>query len=350
MQSLNNLLPLDASIEQALRIIDANAGKIALVVDENRRLLGTVSDGDARRAFLRGLTLSSPVAEIMNRSPLTVSPETDRQEILRLMQERVLRHVPVVDHDGCVVGLRALEALVAPEPRENWVVILAGGEGRRLRPLTDTCPKPMLPLGEKPLLERTILNLKAAGFSHFYLAVNYMADTIIAHFGDGSAFGVEIRYLQEDLPLGTAGPLGLLPETPKAPIIVMNGDILTQVHFESMLDFHDEHNSIATMGVREHEVMVPYGVINVDEISITDIEEKPIQRYLISAGIYVLSPETARMVRPHVRLDMPDLFREVRRQSPRVVAYLIREYWIDIGHMDDLSRARHDYLHMFSET
>lgn len=347
MKIQGSLIRPTDTMDVALRVIDGCGGKLALVLNDAGQLVGTVSDGDARRALLRGLTLSTPVSEVMNRHPTVITPDSDHEAVLQVMRDRVLRHVPVVNAQGHVVALHAIEDFITPAPRDNWVVLLAGGEGRRLRPLTADCPKPMLPLGERPLLERSLLNLKGMGFRHFYLSVNYMAEKIIDHFGDGSRLGVEIRYLHEDRPLGTAGPLSLLPELPKTPLVVMNGDILTRLHFPTMIEFHDEHEAAATMAVREYEVQVPYGVINVDEMRITGIEEKPVMRHLISAGIYVLSPEVLASLPAATRLDMPDLFTDLAKADRRTHAFLLREYWIDIGHMDDLSRARRDFNALF---
>ncbi len=347
MKNLENLIRPADSLETALRIIDGCGGKLALVVDDDGHLLGTVSDGDIRRALIRGLNLSATAQDVMNRNPTVISADSDHEAVLQIMREKVLRHIPVVNMQGQVIALRAIEDFITPALRDNWVVLLAGGEGRRLRPLTDSCPKPMLPVGDRPLLERTILNLKALGFRNFYLSVNYMAQTIIDHFGDGSSLGVTIRYLHEQQALGTAGPLSLLPERPSEAFIVMNGDILTRLHFPAMIEFHEEHGSVATMAVREYEVQVPYGVINVDEMRITRIEEKPIVRHLISAGIYVLSPNALDLVPANTRIDMPELFSDIARASHHTHAFLLREYWIDIGHIEDLSRARRDLGAMF---
>lgn len=337
------------NVEAALRAIDALGGKIAMVIDDNGRLIGTVSDGDLRRAFLRGVTLQSPITELMNAHPVVITADADRESTLRLMREKVLRHIPVVDAEGKVTALRTLEEFIQPPVRDNWVVIMAGGEGVRLRPLTEACPKPMLKLGDKPLLEVILGNLRSSGLRKFVIAVNYMASMIIDHFGDGSKFGIEIRYVHEDGPLGTAGPLSILPAVPDAPFIVMNGDILTKLHLPDMLDFHLDHGAAATMGVREYEQQVPYGVINVANQQIASIAEKPVQRHLISGGLYVFSPSVLELVPRNQRYDMPTLFNDLAGKGMTALPYLVQDYWLDIGQMDDLARAQRDVRSMFPD-
>lgn len=334
-----NLLSPAAKVKDALAVIDATAGTVVMVVDETRRLLGTVSDGDIRRALLRGLSLDVPLGDVMNRKPHAVAAGAEPEEILRLMQKLALRHIPVLDDAGRIVALRTLDEFIRPQPRDNWVVIMAGGMGQRLMPLTERCPKPMLKLGDRPLLEIIIERLIGQGFHRFYVAINYLGDQVKAHFKDGSSLGVEIHYLQEEAALGTAGALRLLPEAPKEPIVVVNGDILTSLDFRTMLAFHEEHRAVGTMGVREYEFQIPYGVVDISEQSITAIQEKPVKRHLINGGVYVLSPEALTLLPEGGRFDMPELFGLIHDLGLTAVAFPIREYWIDIGHADDLARA-----------
>lgn len=334
-----NLLSPAAKVKDALAVIDATAGTVVMVVDETRRLLGTVSDGDIRRALLRGLSLDVPLGDVMNRKPHAVAVGAEPEEILRLMQKLALRHIPVLDDAGRIVALRTLDEFIRPQPRDNWVVIMAGGMGQRLMPLTERCPKPMLKLGDRPLLEIIIERLIGQGFHRFYVAINYLGDQVKAHFKDGSSLGVEIHYLQEEAALGTAGALRLLPEAPKEPIVVVNGDILTSLDFRTMLAFHEEHRAVGTMGVREYEFQIPYGVVDISEQSITAIQEKPVKRHLINGGVYVLSPEALALLPEGGRFDMPELFGLIHDRGLTAVAFPIREYWIDIGHADDLARA-----------
>jgi dTDP-glucose pyrophosphorylase len=346
---IDRFLRKSDSVEAALRIIDALGGKIAMVIDEHGRLIGTVSDGDLRRAFLRGVTLGSPITELMNASPVAITSDTDRESTLRLMREKVLRHIPVVDAEGKVTALRTLEEFIQPPVRDNWVVIMAGGEGVRLRPLTEACPKPMLKLGDKPLLEVMLGNLRNSGLRQIVISVNYMASMITDYFGDGSKFDVDIRYVREDGPLGTAGPLSMLPEVPDAPFIVVNGDILTKLHLPDMLEFHLDHGAAATMGVREYEQQVPYGVINVANQQIASIAEKPIQRHLISGGLYVFSPDVLTLIPRNQRYDMPTLFNDLAGRGMTALPYLVQDYWLDIGQIEDLARARQDVRSMFPD-
>lgn len=343
----NKLLYVTDTIGKAMRTIDASAGAIGLVVDEHGRLIGTVSDGDVRRALLRGFTLESSLADVMNRNPLSVANDADPEKVRAMMREKAIRHVPVIDRERRIVELRTIEDYLRPAARPNTVVILAGGEGVRLRPLTEKCPKPMLPLGKQPILEVIVERLKQLGFSRMFISVNYRAEMITDHFKDGANFGIEIRYLRESKPLGTAGPLSLLPETPREPILVMNGDIVTKLNFPSMIDFHAEHGSAATMAVREYEVQIPYGVININDMTISSVQEKPVQRHLVSGGIYVFSPEVLSLVPRDTRYDMPDLFNELKARNLSAAPFFVREYWLDIGRLDDLNQARIDFHDLF---
>jgi dTDP-glucose pyrophosphorylase len=337
-----NLLSPTTKIKDALAVIDASAGAVVMVVDEGRHLMGIVSDGDIRRALLRGLSLDAPLSQVMNRNPISVAVGAEREEVLHLMQKRVLRHIPVIDGEGRVIALRTLDEFIRPEPKSNWVVIMAGGVGQRLMPLTEKCPKPMLKLGDRPLLEIILERLVAQGFHRFFIAINYLGDLVKAHFQDGSGLGAEISYLQETSALGTAGALRLLPGIPSEPVIVVNGDVLTSLDFRAMLTFHAEHKASGTMGVREYEFQVPYGVVNVSEHSITAIQEKPVKRHLINGGLYVLNPEVLPLVPKEGRFDMTELFDRIHEKGLNAVAFPIREYWIDIGHVDDLARANNE--------
>lgn len=343
-----SLLPPSAAIRDAVRKIEESDGKIALVVDEAGRLMGTVTDGDVRRGLLGGVGLDARVSEVMNAAPRTFGPRHRRQDILAYMRQNVLRHMPITDEAGRLVGLVTLTDLLEPEQRDNWVVLLAGGMGRRLRPLTRECPKPMLKIGGRPVLETIVRQLVDQGFHRVYISINYLADVVKEHFGDGAALGAEIRYLTEDAPLGTAGPLSLLPERPALPLVVMNGDILTNVSFADMLAFHDEHRAGATVGVREQEYQVPYGVVEIDDHHVSMIREKPVNRYFVNAGIYVLNPELLDLIPRREAFDMPALIRAAHGRGVPALAFPIREYWVDIGHMDDFVQANSEFPDIFS--
>ncbi len=337
----------EASIREAIARIDSGAAQLALVVDARRRLLGTVTDGDVRRGILRGVALDAPVSSVMNGSPTTVGPASNRAVILGLMKQTQLRQIPIVDHEGTLLGLETLSELLQPAARDNVVVLMAGGLGTRLRPLTEDCPKPMLRVGERPILETILLSFIEYGFRRFYFSVNYRADVIIDHFGDGSHWDVRIDYLRERERMGTAGALGLLPERPNAPLIVMNGDLLTKVNLDHLLDFHASHRARATMCVREYDFQVPYGVLKLDHHRIVEIEEKPVQRFFVNAGIYVLEPEVPDLLPEGRCFDMPALFGQLIACGEQTAAFPLREYWLDIGRHADFDKAQGDFAGEF---
>lgn len=341
------LISPDMPILEALRIIDSGAMQIVLVVDENRKLLGTVTDGDIRRGILRGISLDTPVKEVMNQKPTTVYYYETRDKILAMMKNKAIHQIPVIDDAGRVVHIEVLNKLLQSARRNNWVVIMAGGLGQRLKPLTDDCPKPMLKVGDKPILETIIQNFIEYGFYQFYIAVNYKAEMIETYFGDGSKWGVNIAYLREKERLGTVGALKLLPAEPVEPVIVMNGDLMTKVNFGYLLDFHHQHHSQATMCVREYQVQVPYGVVQIDNYRLTGIVEKPVQNYFVSAGVYVLDPQTFQYIPSNQYFDMPSLFDKVIRDRRETAVFPVREYWVDIGRMGDFEKANREYVEVF---
>jgi dTDP-glucose pyrophosphorylase len=337
------LVRSDASIRQAIRAIDESALQIALVVDAEQRLVGTVTDGDVRRGLLRGIALDSGIGEVMNRDPISCPATLGREAAAAVMRSSDVKQVPLLDESGRVVGLELMGEVVKHTPHDNWVVLMAGGLGQRLRPLTEDCPKPMLPVGGTPILEIILKNFMRQGFERFYLSVNYKAEMVRRHFGDGARWGVTIDYLDEREKLGTAGALGLLPERPRDPLIVMNGDLLTAVNFSSMLEFHREHCATATMAVREHTVEVPFGVIDLADDYLAGVTEKPRYSWFINAGVYVVEPSVLDLIDPGAPLDMPMLFERVLARNDKVAAFPIREYWRDIGRLEDLERASVDY-------
>lgn len=323
----------------AIKVLESSSLQIVLVVDELRRLKGTVTDGDIRRGILNGVSMDVQVSRVMNPRPTTCSPHASQAEVLELMRHRQLAHVPRVDADGCVVGLETLANLVERTALDNWIVLMAGGRGTRLRPLTETTPKPMLPVGGRPLLEIIVSSLVGQGFTRIFLAVNYKSEMLRGHFGDGGRFGASIEYLEEKDELGTAGGLTLLEERPTAPLIIMNADVLTSVDFRHLLAFHHEHGADATMCVREYSLQIPYGIVEVDGHRFAGIEEKPAHQYFINGGIYVLEPHTLDLLPRGKRSDMPTLFDELRRRNRPVSVFPVREYWLDVGRLEDLHRA-----------
>ena len=341
------VIPPSASLRAALAAIDAAALQIAFVVEDGGRLMGVVTDGDIRRALLGGADLKQPVAEVMNRRPRVVTTAQSRMEGLALMREAHVHQVPVVDQDGKLVHVLLLDEVVQPQRRDNWVVLMAGGLGTRLRPFTDNCPKPMLQVGGRPLLETILLNLRAQGFRKFFLSVNYMAEMVEHHFGDGSRFGVQVDYLRETKRLGTGGALTLLPAMPTLPFVVANGDILTTLDFGQMVDFHVAQKTSGTMGIRDYEVSIPYGVVDTDGVRITGMREKPTHRFFVNSGLYVLSPEALDLIPRGEMYDMPTLFERLQSIGRHTAAFQVREYWMDIGRPEDLSRANTEYERIF---
>lgn len=341
------LINPDLSILETIRTINENALQVALVVDAERRLLGIVTDGDIRMGLLQNVSLDGPVKSIMHVSPLTTGTTCTASEAMSMMRTKHVRHVPVVDSGNHVVDLMFWDKLTQPEQFQNWVVIMAGGSGIRLRPLTDSCPKPMLKVGERPLLENILLNFIEQGFSKFFISVNYLSDVIEHHFGDGSRWGASITYLRESQQLGTAGALALLPERPTKPFLVMNGDLLTTVDFRNILRFHSELKAVGTMCIRDTEYSVPYGVAELDNHKIVRIREKPAYRHSINAGIYVLDPRVLDVLPSHENFGMPDLFGSLIKDGMNVVAFPIQEYWVDIGRVAELERANAEFASIF---
>lgn len=336
-----------ASIREAIACIDRNAKGIALVVDEHRRLLGTVTDGDIRRAILARSAPDAPVAMLLERKagsdfarPVTAAAGTDRGELLRLMQERCVRQVPLVDEAGRVVGLVTAEELLPVETLPLQAVIMAGGAGTRLRPLTQDVPKPMLPVGGRPMLERLIGQLRDAGIHRVNITTHYKREIIENHFGDGRDFGVQVNYVKEDEPLGTAGALSLM-QAPTEPVLVVNGDILTRLDFRDLLNFHREQDADLTVAVRQYDVNVPFGVIETDGVAVTRVVEKPVLNFFVNAGIYLLEPCVHQAIPNGERIDMTDLIQRLIAQGRRVVSFPVLEYWLDIGHHADYEAAQH---------
>ena len=344
------LVSPDLSVREAIEVIEQNHMQIVVVVDAENRLLGTVTDGDVRRAILKGIPLDKPVGLIMKKKPVVVRANESRDRILSIIKKKVIHQIPILDELGRVIGIEVLDELIRNERKDNWVVLMAGGEGSRLHPLTHDCPKPLLNIGSKPILETILESFIDAGFHRFYLSVNYKNEMIRSHFGNGSRWAVEIDYIQENEKLGTAGSLSRLPKSPTSPIIVMNGDVLTKINFNHLLNFHLENDSDATMCIREYDFQVPYGVVQIDQHLIRSIDEKPIHRFFVNAGIYVLEPEALKFIPKNSHFDMPQLFHKLKARKKVITGFPVREYWLDIGRIDDLERAKQDFLVEFEST
>jgi len=348
MKSIDNIKIFPhVSVKQALRIIDSGAMKIALVVDGSNKLVGTLTDGDIRRGLLRGLSLEDRIESIMNRKPTVCGVNDSKESLLKIAVTKKIHQIPIVDHDGTLVGIEEIDELLKPTAYPNKVVLMAGGLGTRLRPLTDDVPKPLLEVGNKPILETIISNFAKHGFRNIILTVNYKSHMIEAYFGDGAAFGVEIEYVHEKDRMGTAGALSLIREKLTEPFFVMNGDLLTNINFEHMLEYHHESKAKATMGVREYDFQVPYGVVNVEGHQIVGIEEKPVHTFFVSGGVYILDPEVLTYIPDNTFYDMPTLFERLIAEKQNAVSFPIREYWLDIGRMSDFERANNEYFGVF---
>ena len=334
-------VPPDTPLETAIGALDKGGLGIVLVTDADDVLRGTVTDGDVRRALLRHQTMDTPVSELMCTAPQVADLNWSREKLLAVMESTRLLQLPVVDAGRRVVGIETLHGILDRKRLDNPVFLMAGGFGKRLYPLTQDCPKPMLKVGDKPILELILQGFADAGFHRFYISTHYLPEMIRNHFGDGSRWNVSIQYVHEDAPLGTGGALGLLPHDEiDLPIVLMNGDLLTRVDYRSLLDFHERHEGSATLCVREYEHQIPYGVIQSDGHRITQIVEKPVQRCFISAGIYMLSPELIRRVAPGERIDMPMLLEREIGAGHSVNMFPVHEYWLDIGRMEDFNRAQ----------
>lgn len=335
----------ETSLEDAIAVLDRGGARIVIVADGDRRLLGTLTDGDVRRALLRHLSLDVPVGQVMCSTPQVAQRGWNREHVLSLMEGTRLLQLPVVDQSGRVVGLETLHDMLERRQLDNPVFIMAGGFGTRLYPLTQACPKPLLKVGGKPILELILESFIEAGFHRFFISTHYLPEMIREHFGDGTRWGVSIRYVHENEPLGTGGALGLLPHDEiDLPLFMMNGDLLTRVNYRGLLDFHQEHESIATMCVREYEHQVPYGVIKSDGHRIISMVEKPVQRFFVNAGIYLLAPELVRGVQPGTRIDMPTLLEHAMAAGNDVTMFPVHEYWLDIGRMEDFHRAQDEVV------
>jgi dTDP-glucose pyrophosphorylase len=338
----NILVSPSATIQHVLKVVDKEALRLALVVDEENHLLGTVTDGDIRRALINEKSLDTLVSDIMFKTPTTVPANTARAKVLKLMDEKELFSVPLIE-DGKVVGLETLHRAIHQAKYRNPVFLMAGGFGTRLRPLTDNCPKPLLKVGDKPILEIVLMNFIRAGFENFFISTHYLPEMIRDYFGNGEKWGVSINYVHEVEPLGTGGALGLLPENlPDLPIIMMNGDVLTKVNIEKLLEFHNKQNASATMCVREYEYQVPFGVIQSEGHIIKSMVEKPTHRFHVNAGVYVIGRNIIESVNKNEYIDMPSLLE--RHLENRVLMYPFHEYWLDIGRMDDFNRAQTDIV------
>lgn len=329
----------DASIRDAAVAINAAGFGIALLTDGAGKLVGTVTDGDIRRALLAASSLEEKVAPHANRDFTVVGEEVVRGEVLDLMQALIIRHIPIVDRMGRVVGLHLLHETISASSRDNWAVIMAGGRGSRLGSLTSSIPKPMLKVAGRPIIERLVWHLVASGIRRIFISVNYLGDVIEQHFGDGRGFGCQIQYLREKEPLGTGGSLALLPEIPNSPLVVCNGDLVTQADVGSLIRYHVQGEYSATIGTRTYTWEIPFGCLDVQDGRVVSLEEKPVQARTISAGMYVLSPSLLKVI-PMAFYPITNLFDDCLQRGELIGSYEIEEDWIDVGQKEQLNQAR----------
>ena len=342
------LISPGSSIHQAIACIDSNAKGIALIVERDRKLIATVTDGDIRRAILAGMDLSLPVQALLHSrspgprpGPITAAVGTSDAELLRMMNEYEVRHIPIVDDDGHVVDVMFLRDLVKEYELPLSAVVMAGGYGARLRPLTEDVPKPMLPVGDRPLMQLILEQLRQSGIHRVNITTHYQSERISSYFGNGQDFGLELTYVTEDRPLGTAGGLGFVP-TSDEPLLVINGDILARVDFRAMLEHHREHGAEMTVAVRQYDVRVPYGVIETEGARARRLREKPVFTFLVNAGIYLLEPAVVHCIPNGQRVDMTDLVQLLLAEGRAVATFPLVGYWLDIGEHGDYAQAQED--------
>jgi len=331
-----------STLMETIKCINGNKDKVALVVDEGAKLVGIVTDGDIRRALISGAKFEDFISNFMGSDPV-YSLEKNKTDIQKLMLKKNIKHLPIVDSKMKIIRLESLNSLLEKEEKENWVFLFAGGLGERLKPLTNSIPKPLIKVGSKPILEDIINSFQEEGFKKFFISVNYKSEMIEDYFGDGKDLDCEIEYIKETKSLGTAGSISIIPKEITKPLIVMNGDILTKLSFEKLLDFHHETNSDFTACVRQVEINIPFGVVESKEEKLVSIVEKPSKTYNVNAGIYVLNPSIISDIRKNTRIDMPELLNTLISEKKEVSIFPIHEYWIDIGRKDDLKKAEIDH-------
>ena len=344
MKNIEDITVKDSiSILEVMKIIDESSKQIAIVIDENNKLLGTISDGDIRRALLKNIPLTESVKEIYFKTPTVASINDSREEIINICKVKKIHQIPIVDSKGNLVGLEILDELISKEKKLNKVVLMVGGLGTRLQPLTENIPKPMLEVGNKPILQTIVEKFAEYGYLNIVMCINYKSHVIKDYFGDGAEFGVNIEYVSEKDRMGTAGALSLLKDKPQEPFFVMNGDLLTNANFEHLHDFHISNNSIGTMCVRDYDFQVPFGVVSIKDTKILSIDEKPKHKFFVNAGIYMFDPEILEYIPKNEFYDMPTLFKKLIDKNKKVISFPLREYWLDVGRIEEYEKANLEY-------
>ncbi|MBW2030714.1 MAG: nucleotidyltransferase family protein [Deltaproteobacteria bacterium] len=345
------MLTADSTIKDAIETLTHHEVGMILVVDDEQRLIGVVVDSDIRRGFLEGCNMNSSLADVMNESPYTLPAKVSNEELKKEFKRYPRSCIPLVDEEGRVCDLALLSDHFAVDGRkDNFVVLMAGGFGKRLQPLTDNLPKPMVKVGGKPILELLVRHLSRQGFWRFIMVINHFGDQIRTYFGNGHRWNVDIEYVEEGKMMGTAGGLSLIEKELEEPFIVMNADLLTNVDCQSLIDFHVMEKGKATVCVREYNIQIPFGVVQVEEGRLVSMDEKPLQRFFVNAGIYVFEPDVLKLVKEYEAADMPDVLQRVNTRYPGAIAcFPITEYWLDIGRIDDYEKAQKEYEKVFKK-
>lgn len=331
----------DATIVEVMRVIENGSAQIALVVKDNK-LLGTISDGDIRRNILKNGSLETIAKDLMRKNFKYIIEGENKFNALRKIKKEKINQIPVIDKKNNLIDLILINDLSEFNKKDNTIVIMAGGKGLRLRPFTENCPKPMLKINDKPILEIILEQCIEQGFRKFNISVNYLKSQIIDYFNDGKDWEVSIDYLEEEVPLGTAGSLSLLPQQ-EHPFIVINGDLLTKLNLNRILEFHNENNGDTTLGVRNYSEKFPFGIINVDGIKLESFQEKPTFNHLVNAGLYVINPSILKLIKKGIYKDMPDLIMDAKDQGYCINVCPIHEFWLDIGKPELLKKAHDEW-------
>jgi len=344
------ILKPNEPMKAAINLLEEEALRIIMVADNNDILLGTVTDGDIRRALIKHQSMDTHVEEIMYKNPTTAYSEDSQEKSLSTMTEKNLLQLPVIDEQGKIVGLRTIKNALDVKKYDNLVFLMAGGFGKRLLPLTNETPKPLIKVGKRPILETILNQFIDSGFNNFIISTHYKAEMLKDYFGDGSKWNVRINYVYEESPLGTAGALGLIPkDITNLPILIMNGDLLTKVDFKSLLEFHNKNDGVASMCVREYDLQVPYGVVHSNDNKVKNIIEKPIHKFFVNAGIYVINPSLLDGMDGKTYLDMPNFIQTQINNDLEVNTFPLHEYWLDVGHIDQLKQAQQDSKAYFND-
>ncbi len=340
----SSVLKKENSIKDAINVLENEGHRIVLIADNKFKLLGTVTDGDIRRALINDFNMETNLSEIMTKNPIAISSEEKNENVLKKMTSNGILQIPIIDDQEIIVGLETIQHLLEVKKKDNIVLLMAGGFGKRLRPLTDNKPKPLLEVAGQPVLETIINQFKETGFNNFFISTFYKSEMIQKHFGDGSKLGINITYTEENKPLGTAGALAHLPyKKTNHPIIVMNADLITKINIERILEFHKKNNADMTVCVRNYDFQIPYGVINFEKEMLHSIKEKPIISNFVNAGIYVIEPKSINKIKKDEHLNMNEFIENLISENKKITVFPIHEYWMDIGQLDEYEKVNNDF-------